>query len=144
MNTEVASVGASIVLHYEIKEDLLNLGAVADKAIRLDVWGMGNRKDIFEAILNVLSKDEEGAVFFFGVVPQGEAPSDEPQESREEPEEASGYSDEDKTAEAVREANKAAIMKELYDPELKINYVKPEEFDYHDLVAREADTFGRW
>lgn len=134
MNAEVASVGASIVLHYEIKEDLLNLGAVADKEIRLDVWGMGPRKDIFEAILNVLSKDEEGAVFFFGVVPQGETPSDEPQESREEPEEASGYSD------------GGTVPEELRGDDMTINYVGGivPPIEYHDLVARKADAFGRW
>jgi len=70
MKTEITGVGLSVKLHYEVKEDLLDMGGVGDSGdIRLDRWSMGTRTDIMAVALKLLSEIAEDDVLVIGVVP---------------------------------------------------------------------------
>lgn len=70
MKTEVTGVGLSVKLHYDIKEDLLNLGAIGESPeMRLDDWALGARADIMSVALRLLAESKDDEVLVIGLVP---------------------------------------------------------------------------
>lgn len=83
MNTEVTGVGLSIKLHYDVKEDLLHIGAVGESPeVRLGDWAIGTRADIMAVALKLLAETKDDEVLVIGIVPT-EKPATAP-ESEEE------------------------------------------------------------
>ena len=72
MKTEITGVGLSVKLHYDIKEDLLNLGAIGESPeMRLDDWALGARADIMSVALRLLAESKDDEVLVIGLVPSG-------------------------------------------------------------------------
>lgn len=72
MKTEVVSVGMTVKLHYDVKEDLLNVGAVAESPdMGLSDWALGTRADIMKAALRLLAETKDDELLVIGVLPSG-------------------------------------------------------------------------